>query len=98
MREATHSHFSPVLPQEVGFELFVHPNETVKLWETILDAGKPFGMKPAGLGARDSARIEAGLPLFGHVRGGGQGDSNGSNRSLPPSSSRRSWRARSSCR
>lgn len=68
--------FQNFLPsQEVGFELFVHPSETVKLWETLLDAGKPYGMLPAGLGARDSARIEAGLPLFGHVRRKAGGES-----------------------
>lgn len=47
--------------------MFVHPDETAKLWETILDAGRPLGLTAAGLGARDSCRIEAGLPLFGHV-------------------------------
>jgi glycine cleavage system aminomethyltransferase T len=46
--------------------VLVHPNDIVKLWNMLLDAGKPLGILPAGLGARDSARVEAGLPLFGH--------------------------------
>jgi len=49
----------------VGFELMVHPAEANKLWDKLFEAGKPLGMLPAGLGARDSTRIEAGLPLFG---------------------------------
>lgn len=51
---------------EMGFELFVHPGKAVRLWRTILERGKPAGVLPCGLGARDSLRIEAGLPLYGH--------------------------------
>jgi glycine cleavage system T protein len=47
---------------KVGFELFTHPDNAAKLWQRLLDAG---GV-PCGLGARDSLRIEAGLPLYGH--------------------------------
>jgi glycine cleavage system aminomethyltransferase T len=50
----------------VGFELFVDPEEAPRLWNLILDAGAPLGVLPCGLGARDSLRIEAGLPLYGH--------------------------------
>ena len=50
----------------MGFELFVHPDDTPAVWETLLDAGKDMGVLAAGLGARDSARVEAGFPLFGH--------------------------------
>jgi glycine cleavage system T protein len=50
----------------VGFELFVDPQEAPRLWNLILDAGGPLGVLPCGLGARDSLRIEAGLPLYGH--------------------------------
>jgi glycine cleavage system aminomethyltransferase T len=50
----------------VGFELFVDPEEAPRLWNLILEAGEPLGVLPCGLGARDSLRIEAGLPLYGH--------------------------------
>lgn len=50
----------------VGFELFVDPKEAPRLWNLILEAGAPLGVLPCGLGARDSLRIEAGLPLYGH--------------------------------
>ena len=52
--------------EEMGFELFVHPDRAVAFWETLLEAGKPFGLQPTGLAARDSTRTEAGLPLYGH--------------------------------
>jgi len=50
----------------VGFELFIDPEEAPRLWNLILEAGEPLGVLPCGLGARDSLRIEAGLPLYGH--------------------------------
>ncbi len=53
-----------------GFEILVHPDQMVKLWETILEVGEPLGVKPAGLACRDSTRIEAGLPLYGHELAG----------------------------
>ncbi|EGD79245.1 hypothetical protein PTSG_09967 [Salpingoeca rosetta] len=52
--------------ESVGYELFVHPDETQNVWDMILNEGKRDGVVAAGLGARDSARIEAGFPLFGH--------------------------------
>jgi glycine cleavage system T protein len=55
---------------KVGFELFVHPEKASQLWETILQAGRPLGLLPCGLGSRDSLRIEAGLPLYGHELAG----------------------------
>ena len=51
---------------KVGFELFVDPELARRLWTLILEAGAPLGVRPCGLGARDSLRIEAGLPLYGH--------------------------------
>ncbi|MCL4506529.1 MAG: glycine cleavage system aminomethyltransferase GcvT [Chloroflexi bacterium] len=56
--------------ESLGFELFVHPDHSVELWNAILEAGKSQGVKPAGLGARDSTRTEAGLPLYGHELAG----------------------------
>lgn len=56
--------------ERMGFELFVHPDESVRLWEALLTAGDSLGIKPCGLGARDSLRTEAGLPLYGHEMGG----------------------------
>ncbi len=50
----------------VGVELFADPKQTPRLWNLILEAGQPLGVLPCGLGARDSLRIEAGLPLYGH--------------------------------
>jgi glycine hydroxymethyltransferase len=45
----------------------------VELWNLLLEKGEPFGIKPCGLGARDSTRIEAGLPLYGHELAGNYG-------------------------
>jgi glycine cleavage system T protein len=50
----------------VGFELFADPEQAPRLWNLVLEAGEPLGVLPCGLGARDSLRIEAGLPLYGH--------------------------------
>jgi len=55
---------------KVGFELFVDPERAAELWNAFLDVGKPLGVLPCGLGARDSLRIEAGLPLYGHELNG----------------------------
>jgi glycine hydroxymethyltransferase len=54
----------------MGFELFVHPDRAVDLWNALLKAGEPLGVKPAGLAARDSLRTEAGLPLYGEEMAG----------------------------
>lgn len=55
---------------KIGYELFVHPEKAAELWALLLEKGKPFGITPCGLGARDSLRIEAGLPLYGHELAG----------------------------
>jgi glycine hydroxymethyltransferase len=52
--------------EKMAFELFIHPDRTAELWEALLKTGSQFGIKPCGLGARDSLRTEAGLPLYGH--------------------------------
>jgi len=56
--------------EDVGYELYVHPQEAARLWNLILERGADLGVKPAGLGARDSTRTEAGLPLYGHELAG----------------------------
>ncbi|MGE5603036.1 MAG: glycine cleavage system aminomethyltransferase GcvT, partial [Nitrososphaerales archaeon] len=56
--------------EDVGYEIFVHPDRAVAFWETLIEAGKPFGLQPTGLAARDSTRTEAGLPLYGHELAG----------------------------
>jgi len=53
-----------------GFEILVHPDKMKKLWNKIMNAGEPYGIKPAGLACRDSTRIEAGLPLYGQELAG----------------------------
>lgn len=51
---------------EVGFEIYVDADSAVRLWNLLLQEGAAYGILPCGLGARDSLRIEAGLPLHGH--------------------------------
>jgi glycine hydroxymethyltransferase len=59
--------------EKMAFELFVHPERADALFNALLQAGEPFNIKPCGLGARDSLRTEAGLPLYGHEMGEGSG-------------------------
>ncbi|MGD8791687.1 MAG: glycine cleavage system aminomethyltransferase GcvT, partial [Anaerolineae bacterium] len=56
--------------EPVAFEIFVHPAAAPALWHTLLEDGEAFGLRPVGLGARDSLRIEAGLPLYDHELAG----------------------------
>ncbi|MCX7015161.1 MAG: glycine cleavage system aminomethyltransferase GcvT [Candidatus Sumerlaeota bacterium] len=51
---------------ENGFEVIGPAERTLELWQAMLAAGDAEGIRPAGLGARDSLRIEAGYPLYGH--------------------------------
>ncbi|MFH1857867.1 MAG: glycine cleavage system aminomethyltransferase GcvT [Candidatus Omnitrophota bacterium] len=51
---------------EDGFELYTESQQAVSLWKTLFEAGKDAGLKPIGLGARDTLRLEAKLPLYGH--------------------------------
>jgi aminomethyltransferase len=51
---------------EDGFEVFVAPASAERVWDAILAAGKPHGVVPAGLGARDTLRLEAGMRLYGN--------------------------------
>lgn len=50
---------------EDGYEVYVKWDQTEALWEAFLEAGKEFGIQPCGLGARDTLRLEAGMPLYG---------------------------------
>lgn len=51
---------------EDGFELLVPADSAASLWDALLAAGAPHGLVPAGLAARDTLRLEAGMPLYGH--------------------------------
>jgi len=51
---------------EDGFEIYVAPEEGARLWNAILEAGEEFGIKPCGLGARNTLRLEAAMSLYGH--------------------------------
>ncbi|MEW2218386.1 glycine cleavage system aminomethyltransferase GcvT [Streptomyces sp. NPDC006990] len=51
---------------EDGFELFVSPGDAVAVWEALTEAGREAGLTPCGLSCRDTLRLEAGMPLYGH--------------------------------
>jgi aminomethyltransferase len=51
---------------EDGFEIYVPPGEAVRIWRLVMDAGAEFGIKPCGLGARNTLRLEAKMALYGH--------------------------------
>jgi aminomethyltransferase len=53
---------------EDGFEVYVPSDEatTVKMWDELMNAGAQFGIRPCGLGARNTLRLEAGMSLYGH--------------------------------
>ena len=51
---------------EDGFEIYVPPSDAVRIWDEVLRAGAEFGARPAGLGARNTLRLEAKMALYGH--------------------------------
>lgn len=51
---------------ERGYEIMVDANGAIALWETLADAGRSHGLVPCGLAARDTLRLEAGMPLYGN--------------------------------
>lgn len=56
--------------ENIGYEIFIHPDQAIAFWSKLLEVGEQFGLKPCGLGARDSLRTEYGLPLYGHEMSG----------------------------
>ena len=54
---------------EDGFEIYVDPGYAVNLWGQLIEAGTPEGIKPCGLGARNTLRLEAAMSLYGHEIG-----------------------------
>ena len=51
---------------EDGFELYLDPADAPGIWDRLMEAGAADGLEPAGLGARDTLRLEAGMALYGH--------------------------------
>jgi aminomethyltransferase len=51
---------------EDGFEVYSPPDGAVKIWDAILESGRPHGIQPVGLGARDTLRLEAKMALYGN--------------------------------
>jgi aminomethyltransferase len=54
---------------EDGFEVYCAPDDAPHVWQTLLERGAPAGLVPAGLAARDTLRLEAGMPLYGNELG-----------------------------
>ncbi|WP_307852428.1 glycine cleavage system aminomethyltransferase GcvT [Glaciihabitans sp. dw_435] len=54
---------------EDGFEIYVAPDAAIALWDAIIETGAGSGLVPAGLASRDTLRLEAGMPLYGHELG-----------------------------
>jgi aminomethyltransferase len=54
---------------EDGFEIYVAPERAEAIWDKLVDAGQPFGIRPCGLGARNTLRLEAKMALYGHEIG-----------------------------
>ncbi|MAE47433.1 MAG: glycine cleavage system protein T [Planctomycetes bacterium] len=51
---------------EDGFEIYFDSGESERVWNALMEAGAQYGLKPIGLGARDTLRLEAGMSLYGH--------------------------------
>lgn len=56
---------------EDGYELYLAPEAAPELWRALVEVGEPLGLVPAGLASRDTLRLEAGMPLYGHELGTG---------------------------
>jgi len=55
--------------EAIGFEIFADADQARRVWELLFDTGSSWGIVPVGLGARDTLRLEAGFPLYGHELG-----------------------------
>jgi aminomethyltransferase len=51
---------------ELGYELYIPRAQVTAVWQAVMQAGEAHGLKAIGLGARDTLRLEAGMPLYGH--------------------------------
>lgn len=51
---------------ESGFEIYAKAQEIARVWDALLECGAEYGLIPCGLGSRDTLRLEAGMPLYGH--------------------------------
>jgi len=51
---------------EDGFEIYIAPAEAARIWTATMEAGREFGIRPCGLGARNTLRLEAKMALYGH--------------------------------
>ena len=51
---------------EFGYEIYCRPEDAERLWTALMEAGEKSGLMPCGLGARDTLRLEAAMPLYGH--------------------------------
>lgn len=51
---------------EIGFEIYIPSEQAEKIWGDVMEAGAEFGIKPAGLGARNTLRLECAMALYGH--------------------------------
>jgi len=51
---------------EDGFEIYIAPEQAARIWDDVMNAGQEFGIKPCGLGARNTLRLEAKMALYGH--------------------------------
>ena len=58
---------------EDGFELYFAVPDAEKIWNLLLETGRPYGIQPCGLGARDTLRMEAAMPLYGQEMSGARG-------------------------
>ena len=51
---------------EDGFEIYIAPGQAPRIWDELMEAGREFGVKPIGLGARNTLRLECCMALYGH--------------------------------